>query len=489
MSSVCSVIALLIAAACAVLRRRCPRAPPLRVCADPNNLPFSNAARRGIRKQDRRLVARDLHRPLDYFWSPQRRGFIRNTLNAGRCDVMIGVPARLRATAADPRLLPLVLCLRVAARSRICASIRSTIARLRDADDRHPDHRRRLQQSAGRAGAGRPAHLEQRARLHRLRRLLQAGSAARHRRRRRRRPRRRRGGVGTTRRLLRPREPTPLDVDADRCRARRPSAAVRFDIAMGVRRDDAALRDALDAIIARRGAEMRQILTVLRSAAAMTASQALLGDRGQCAARSSACGRTPPSGGTTRRAAADVHGSRPGSRSARIRRAARPRPNPYARGSHGHGRGTPAVRPLQLLGLPWRSRRRRHGPEPARRRLDLRERDAQLFSSIAEGRAHGMPSWQPRLTADQIWKLVTYIKSLRTRNEPQPPPTNKGHAVCRAVASQSCLARRSRVRDGHLLEDASTTPAKRSPARRRTSNRPPQAGAARAQVQRSAVGR
>jgi len=49
--------------------------------------------------------------------------------------------------------------------------------------------------------------------------------------------------------------------------------------------------------------------------------------------------------------------------------------------------------------------------------------DGQLFSSIAEGRAHGMPSWHTRLTADQIWKLVTYIKSLRTRNEPQAPPT------------------------------------------------------------------
>jgi cytochrome c oxidase cbb3-type subunit III len=51
------------------------------------------------------------------------------------------------------------------------------------------------------------------------------------------------------------------------------------------------------------------------------------------------------------------------------------------------------------------------------------DHDAQLFSSIAEGRAHGMPSWQPRMTADQIWKLVTYIKSLRTRNEPNPPPS------------------------------------------------------------------
>ena len=49
--------------------------------------------------------------------------------------------------------------------------------------------------------------------------------------------------------------------------------------------------------------------------------------------------------------------------------------------------------------------------------------DAQIFSSIVEGRAHGMPSWQTRITADQGWKLVAYIKSLRTRNEPQAPPT------------------------------------------------------------------
>jgi cytochrome c oxidase cbb3-type subunit III len=47
--------------------------------------------------------------------------------------------------------------------------------------------------------------------------------------------------------------------------------------------------------------------------------------------------------------------------------------------------------------------------------------DAQIFSSIAEGRAHGMPSWASKLTEDQIWRLVSYIKALRTRNEPQPP--------------------------------------------------------------------
>ena len=47
--------------------------------------------------------------------------------------------------------------------------------------------------------------------------------------------------------------------------------------------------------------------------------------------------------------------------------------------------------------------------------------DAQIFGTIRQGRAHGMPTWQTKLSDDQIWQLVTYIKSLRTRNEPEPP--------------------------------------------------------------------
>jgi len=46
---------------------------------------------------------------------------------------------------------------------------------------------------------------------------------------------------------------------------------------------------------------------------------------------------------------------------------------------------------------------------------------AQIFSSVAEGRAHGMPAWGMQLPDDQIWKLVTYIDSLRTPMEPDPP--------------------------------------------------------------------
>jgi mxaJ protein len=65
----------------------------LRVCADPNGLPFSNRAEAGFENELARLVASELGHRLEYFWWAQRRGYIRNTLAAGRCDVLMGVPA------------------------------------------------------------------------------------------------------------------------------------------------------------------------------------------------------------------------------------------------------------------------------------------------------------------------------------------------------------------------------------------------------------
>jgi cytochrome c oxidase cbb3-type subunit 3 len=49
------------------------------------------------------------------------------------------------------------------------------------------------------------------------------------------------------------------------------------------------------------------------------------------------------------------------------------------------------------------------------------DRDDQIFDSIAEGRGEGMPSWGTKIPEDQIWKLVAYIKSMRTSEEPEPP--------------------------------------------------------------------
>ncbi len=72
-----------------------PADAPLRVCADPNNLPFSNDRGQGFENRIAELVARDLHKKLEYTWWAQRRGFVRNTLKAGSCDVIVGVPTGL----------------------------------------------------------------------------------------------------------------------------------------------------------------------------------------------------------------------------------------------------------------------------------------------------------------------------------------------------------------------------------------------------------
>lgn len=65
----------------------------LRVCADPNNLPFSNKAGQGFENQLAQLLGDALHEKVEYTWWAQRRGFLRSTLNAGRCDVVIGLPS------------------------------------------------------------------------------------------------------------------------------------------------------------------------------------------------------------------------------------------------------------------------------------------------------------------------------------------------------------------------------------------------------------
>jgi mxaJ protein len=65
----------------------------LRVCADPNNLPFSNEKREGFENKIAELLGREMRLPVEYTWWAQRRGFFRNTLRAGACDVVIGVPS------------------------------------------------------------------------------------------------------------------------------------------------------------------------------------------------------------------------------------------------------------------------------------------------------------------------------------------------------------------------------------------------------------
>ena len=91
---------LAMASALLVLGRAPARAQPvkphvLRVCADPNNLPYSNERQEGFENRIAELLAREMKAELRYVWWAQRRGYIRNSLRAGLCDVFIGMPTGL----------------------------------------------------------------------------------------------------------------------------------------------------------------------------------------------------------------------------------------------------------------------------------------------------------------------------------------------------------------------------------------------------------
>jgi len=63
-----------------------------RVCADPRNLPFSNEAGEGFENKLAELFAKKLDKKVAYAWYPGATGFVRNTLNAHKCDVIMGFP-------------------------------------------------------------------------------------------------------------------------------------------------------------------------------------------------------------------------------------------------------------------------------------------------------------------------------------------------------------------------------------------------------------
>jgi mxaJ protein len=90
----------LLAAFCilGLVTARAEQKKEFRVCADPENLPFSNRRQEGFENKIADIMAHALGAPSPtYIWWGQRRGFVRNTMDAtlkeGRCDVMIGVPA------------------------------------------------------------------------------------------------------------------------------------------------------------------------------------------------------------------------------------------------------------------------------------------------------------------------------------------------------------------------------------------------------------
>lgn len=91
------LLGLLLQAATAPAAGATPR--ELVVCADPNNLPFSNRAGEGFENRIAALIARDLGATVRYIWWAQRRGYVRNTLNEAKCDLWPGVASGVEMVA------------------------------------------------------------------------------------------------------------------------------------------------------------------------------------------------------------------------------------------------------------------------------------------------------------------------------------------------------------------------------------------------------
>ena len=65
---------------------------PIRVCADPANLPYSNQERQGFENKIAEVIAQELGASLEYYWWPAQMGLVRHTLQVDKCDVLISIP-------------------------------------------------------------------------------------------------------------------------------------------------------------------------------------------------------------------------------------------------------------------------------------------------------------------------------------------------------------------------------------------------------------
>src|SRR5205085_4175263 len=85
--------AFVLALCCAVATVAGAQERVLKCCADPDDMPFSSRKLEGFENEIAQVVARDLGARVEWTWWPQRRGFVRETLKAGACDVVLGVPS------------------------------------------------------------------------------------------------------------------------------------------------------------------------------------------------------------------------------------------------------------------------------------------------------------------------------------------------------------------------------------------------------------
>ncbi len=67
----------------------------LRVCADPNNMPFSNEKGQGFENKLAELLAARMNARVEYTWFAERKSFVKHSLDQGMCDAVMGVPSSL----------------------------------------------------------------------------------------------------------------------------------------------------------------------------------------------------------------------------------------------------------------------------------------------------------------------------------------------------------------------------------------------------------
>jgi len=138
---------------------------------------------------------------------------------------------------------------------------------------------------------------------------------------------------------------------------------------------------------------------------------------------SAACGPAPPSGGQSAPAPAPpAIGPVPGPSTPGISGAAVPTANPYAQNRAATGEGRQLFVRFNCSGCHGGRAGGGMGPSLRDSAWIYGNSDADLFGTITEGRPGGMPTWGRKIPEDQIWKLISYIRTLRTKAEPDPPP-------------------------------------------------------------------
>ena len=231
----------------------------LRVCADPNNLPFSNMKGEGFENRIAELVARDMDAKVEYTWWAQRRGVIRNTLYASQCDVVIGVPASFDLTAVTTPYYR---------SSYVFVTRRDRNLRIKSYDDPLLRKLKIGVQLVGDDGANTPPvhSLGQRGIRGNLKGYLVYGDYSRPNP-----PARIIDGVvngdvdvaivwGPLAGYFAARQSVPLDITPVSPQVDLPFMPQVFDVSMGVRRQDRALRDTLDSILEREQKAIESIL-------------------------------------------------------------------------------------------------------------------------------------------------------------------------------------------------------------------------------------